>query len=267
MKIVHFSDMHVALPPDSLSGYFDKRLLGTLNYAFRRRFLHDQTLLKHLADFILDLNPDVAVCTGDLTSTGQPAEFQTALDFLRPILEAKNIELLYVPGNHDAYVKNKRCVASLAETFTTLNGGKITLDTLPSSQTISGIEFILINESFPTNLVLSNGTITKSTEKKLCEICSKKKRTPRILVGHFPIKPLLSRRHGLLNAAPLRKLLENESIDLSLCGHTHKPMIDINDKGQGEATAGSFTRTCDVNVIEYSPESNTFKINSVKFKR
>ena len=206
----------------------------------------------------------MAVCTGDLTSIGQPAEFNAAVDALRPILESKNVELLYVPGNHDAYVRDKRCVAALAETFTTLNGGDITLDALPISKTISGIEFILVNESFPTNIVLSNGTVTEATEKAVREICSKEKKNPRILVGHFPVKPSLSYRHGLVNAVPLRELLKNGSIDISLCGHTHHPLIDIDaTTGRGEATAGSFTRTRDANIIEYNPQSDAFTTKSV----
>ena len=59
--------------------------------------------LQKVVNYILEVKPDVAVCTGDLTSTGQPGEFAKVISILKPLLDSK-IPVLYVPGNHDYYV-------------------------------------------------------------------------------------------------------------------------------------------------------------------
>ena len=265
MRIIHVSDPHAASPPDSASAFFDKRLLGTLNYLFRRRFLHDQSLMSRLSDFVLGLEPDVVAITGDLTSTGQPREFEAVLKCLTPILDADGVTTLYVPGNHDAYVRDERCAAALAETFSTLNDGA-SIDDLPYSRAVGDVEFILVNECRPTNIFLSSGEVSPSTADEIERICSEPKKLPRVLLGHFPLKRDLSLRRRLKSRLALAALLENGSMDLSLCGHTHEPLIDVDDSGRGEATAGSFTRTRDVNIVDYSPETDRFKVERAELR-
>ena len=68
--------------------YFDKRWVGVFNYRFRRRFRHDLSLLEKAVQYILKVKPDAAVCTGDLTSTGQPGEFEKSLAILKPLKES-----------------------------------------------------------------------------------------------------------------------------------------------------------------------------------
>ena len=265
MRIIHVSDPHAASPPDSASAFFDKRLLGTLNYFFRRRFLHDQSLLTRLSDFILGFEPDVVAITGDITSTGQPREFDAALECLSPILDAEGVTTLYVPGNHDAYVRNGRCAAALEEAFSTLNDGA-SIDDLPYARIVGELEFVLVNECRPTNIFLSSGEVAPSAADEIERMCSKPKKLPRVLLGHFPLKRELNQRRRLKNRAALAALLENGSIDLSLCGHTHEPLIDVDDSGRGEAIAGSFTRTCDANIVDYSPETDIFKVKRAELR-
>ena len=80
VKIIHFSDPHAGGRAEDWLAYFDKRWVGVFNYRFRRRFKHDLSCLQRAVDYILDTRPDVAVCTGDLTSTGQPGEFEKVLE-------------------------------------------------------------------------------------------------------------------------------------------------------------------------------------------
>ena len=83
MKIIHFSDPHAGGPAEDWMAYFDKRWVGVFNYRFRRRFKHDLSKLASAVDYICDVRPDVAVCTGDLTSTGQPGEFAKVFEVLK----------------------------------------------------------------------------------------------------------------------------------------------------------------------------------------
>ena len=79
-------------------------------------------ILHKAVDFILMDEPDVVICTGDITSTGQPSEFDQALEILGPLIEHPHIEFLYIPGNHDVYVRNQRCVEALQNAFSKING-------------------------------------------------------------------------------------------------------------------------------------------------
>ena len=115
MKIIHFSDPHGGGGAEDWMAYFDKRWVGVFNYRFRRRFQHDLSKLEKAVAYILDIKPDLAVCTGDLTSSGQPGEFERVKKILAPLVESK-IPLVYTPGNHDCYVKRPWCVKAMKET-------------------------------------------------------------------------------------------------------------------------------------------------------
>lgn len=261
MKIIHFSDSHSGAFPDSISAFFDKRVVGTFNYAFKRRFLHNMDYLKKAVEYILLEEPDVAVCTGDITSTGQPAEFEKALDILSPLIDHPSIKLLYIPGNHDLYVKNRRCFKAFTKAYTQLNGSDMSFEDLPIKVTIQDCDFILVNECRPTNIFMSSGYFPLESADKIEKWTQKKKNIPIIIVGHFPLrnhKSVLGFRHKLYDQEKIVKLLDEGKIDLSLCGHTHKPFSDTDEKGKGEVGVGSITRTHDINIIVYDDASGKF---------
>ena len=261
MKIIHFSDPHSCAPPEEFSAFFDKRLVGFFNYTFRRRFQHDLNLLDKAVEVILEEKPDVAICTGDLTSTGQPAEFAETVKRLEPLIQNHDIPLLFVPGNHDAYVKSRACKEALQATFSRLNNNLWSLDDLPVKTQIGECEFILVNECCPTNIILSCGYMFPESTEKIVAWCAEDKQAPRVLVGHFPILrnyTLIESRRGLNKHEEVRKLVESKKIDLSLCGHMHQDYVDIDDHGKGEICAGSVTRTGNIGIIEYNKTDDTF---------
>jgi 3',5'-cyclic AMP phosphodiesterase CpdA len=261
MKIIHFSDPHTGAFPDSISAFTDKRLVGTFNYTFKRRFLHNLEAFQKAVDYILAEKPEIAVCTGDITSTGQPAEFNTAVEILQPLINSPDIKLIYIPGNHDAYVKNRRCREALEATFSLLNEANPRLEALPLKLTISDCDFLLVNECRPTNIFLSTGYMTQKSTEQITEWCSEEKLRPKIIIGHFPLRKkytLMEFRHKIYYQEKIIKLLNEKKIDLSLCGHTHKPFLDIDKEGRGEIGAGSITRTNDLNIIEYDKKSDFF---------
>lgn len=265
MKIIHFSDPHAGGPAEDWMAYVDKRWVGVFNYSFRRKFQHDQSLLTKAVDFILREKPDLAVCTGDLTSTGQPGEFERSLKILRPLRESK-IPLIYVPGNHDCYVKSKKCVNAMKNVFSYLNGENFGFGDLPVLKNFSGIDFIIVNESYPTNLISSCGYLKKPFRDFVIEKCSAPKKNPRIIIGHYPLiedKPFMRVRHRLWGQKKILELLKSGALDLSLCGHMHMPYAKIDPRGRGEICAGSITRNSCLAVIEYLPEDDIFKYRKV----
>lgn len=268
MKIFHFSDTHAGAPLSDWSALFDKRIAGFANYYFRRKHQHRQEVLSEFVEYALKEKPDVVICTGDITSTGQPDEFEKALGILDPLLRNPQIRFLYVPGNHDSYVWNEKCGNALRSSFLKLNGGNISLESLPLKLEIGGLNFVLVNESGPTSIMSSCGYLNSATSKKVIAICEEKTPSPIVLVGHFPVNerhPLLRLRKRLWGRKEVLKLLRSGGIKLSLCGHVHEPYKLVDDKGYGEICAGSLTKYKSAMEIDYDAASLTFQSREIKF--
>jgi len=261
MRIIHFSDPHAGGPAETFGAYLDKRWVGVFNYTFRRKYQHDLTLLNCAVKTILDMKPDIAVCTGDITSTGQPGEFKKALDILAPLVEEKSIELVFVPGNHDYYVYNTSCHEALLEAFDFLNRGKFAFSELPFRMERADAELLVVNESWPTNLISSCGYLRREASDQILAWCAEPKTRPRIMISHFPLMekhPWLRIRHRLWGQAKVLAELGRGNIDLSLCGHVHMPEARIDSRGRGEICAGSVTRNACMSLVEYHAENDIF---------
>ena len=265
MKIVHFSDPHAGGPAEDWMAYLDKRWVGVFNYRFRRQFVFNIKRLQQAVEYILDTKPDVAVCTGDLTSTGQPGEFAKVIPVLKPLRDSK-ISVIYVPGNHDYYVKRPKCVKAMKEMVVWFSQGRYGFDDLPMSLDFGECEFVLINTSAPSNLLCSWGFVKKDTTNYLLEHCKKDKNKPRILISHYPMyedHPILRTRHRLFGQKEILKMLKDGRLDLSLCGHVHKPYKIIDEKGRGENCSGSVTRNGAFSEIEYDKKSDIFSFKEI----
>ncbi|MDR0932870.1 MAG: metallophosphoesterase [Victivallales bacterium] len=265
MRIVHFSDPHAGGGAEDFFAYFDKRAVGVFNYKFRRQFRHDLTKLSRAVEYILDAKPDVAVCTGDLTSTGQPGEFEKVRPILAPLRDS-GIPLLYLPGNHDCYVKRAKCVGAVREMTAYLSKDDYRFTDLPLQREYANVEFLLLNTSRPSNLLCSWGFVDKRDAKWVGNVCEEPKNTPRILLSHYPMieeHPILRMRHRLFGQKRILELMNKKKIDLSLCGHVHKPYLKVDSTGRGECCAGSVSRNGSMVEIDYSPETDQFTFRTV----
>lgn len=260
MKIVHFSDIHAGGPAEDWMAYVDKRWVGVFNYRWRRRFQHDLANVTKAVNYILDTRPDVAVCTGDLTSAGQPGEFAKTKAVLEPLLQS-DIPVIFIPGNHDCYVYRPKCMKAIRDAVEWMSSNSYKFEDYPFKKDFGQCEFIIINNSRPSNLLCSWGFMDKESNDFVVKCCSEEKIKPRILVGHYPIfedHPILRVRHRLFKQKQVRQLIENGSIDLSLCGHVHKPYARTDATGRGEICAGSVTRNGSLAEITYSPTEDLF---------
>ena len=265
MKIIHFSDPHAGGPAEDWMAYLDKRWVGVFNYRFRRRFRHDLKLLEKAVAYILEVYPDVAVCTGDLTSTGQPGEFERTLAILKPLRDS-DIPLIYLPGNHDCYVKRPKCIKAMKDAVSFLNGMEYNFDSLPQVRTIKDIDFLMLNTSRPSNLLCSWGFVSKQDNEWINAVCSQPKNRLRILVTHYPMledHPILRTRHRLFGQKNILQHMQQHNIDLTLCGHVHKPYCRVDASGRGENCAGSVTRNGVISSIEYDPGAGSLTFESI----
>ena len=261
MKIIHFSDPHGGGPAEDWMAYIDKRWVGVFNYRFRRRFQHDLSKLEKAVEYILDTKPDLAVCTGDLTSSGQPGEFSRVREILKPLVNSQ-VPLVYTPGNHDCYVNRSWCVKAMKDTVHEVNQQRFTFDEMPCRLELGGAEVLMLNTSRPSNLLCSWGFVSRKDSRKVCEICEAEKKLPRILVTHYPLiedNKWLRIRHALFGQGKLVKLVREKKIDLVLCGHVHKHLLKVDENGFGQCCSGSVTRNGNMIEIEYNGQGFDFK--------
>ena len=266
MKIIHFSDPHAGGPAEDWLAYLDKRWVGVFNYRFRRKFRHDLGKLERAVAYILDRKPEVAVCTGDLTSSGQPGEFERVRSILRPLRES-SIPVLYLPGNHDCYVRRPKCVRAVNEMVEYLSRGDYRFSELPLVRRYGGVEFLLLNCSRPSNLLCSWGFVDPRDADWIADYCRQPRTGPRLLLSHYPMledHPVLRLRHRLFGQRRLVELLRSGRIDLSLCGHVHRPYRRVDGSGRGEVCAGSVTRNGTLFEIDYDPVADGFTIELVE---
>ncbi len=259
MRIIHFSDIHAARWIQDPRGFFDKRLLGAFNYLLRRSHSHHWHYVDAAVRKIRELSPDIVICTGDLTTLSQPIEFEMARLALKPLVEDESFDLLYVPGNHDDYVRDAASKAALLETFQFMNRGRYELSNLPQSVEYpkDNIRFLMLNQAVPAALHMSNGMIDNRTYEWLANELSTGSASPTtrtVMVAHFPIFDRagkeLSVRRGCKNNKSLRDAFLNGLVHVSLCGHIHDHFARWEKNGSVEFCAGSLTHTGIFNMIE-----------------
>lgn len=245
-RILQLSDLHTGIL-DFQPGYcLDKRFFGRLNQTTMR---HRRLTLDRIPAFARlqrELEADFTICTGDLTSIGSEAEFRHCEELLKEVLEYAGENFAFVPGNHDAYVRQSR--PALAEAFRRLNGGKLELDDLPAVRRVGAVEFILLNAARPCAIWLSTGEFSRDVWEKLDYIlsCRESDVKSRVLVCHFPVcdhlAKALSWRTKLLDYERLVKWAQQGRFDAMLTGHVHRPFVHRIGESKALAVgAGSLT--------------------------
>ena len=264
MRIVHVSDLHFGAWTRDWTALLDKRLAGLLNFFLRRRPRLHYEYLQRAAYRIRALKPDWVVVTGDLTCIGSPEEFNGITSLLAPLVASSGSKFIYVPGNHDCYVRNRACAQALRETFHHLNQNRWELADLPQVVEDRGLRFFVVNECLPTAPWASSGAMVRDQMDQLLRWFREPRQDgeKRILVGHFPLRKADGRplewRRRLHGAESLQAALAAGQIDLALCGHDHEPFVRGEANHAVEICAGALTVWGRINVIDYSPLSSRF---------
>jgi 3',5'-cyclic AMP phosphodiesterase CpdA len=263
MRIVHFSDIHAGGPIDHISGFFDKRILGTLNFYARRRHKHDWSLMGPAIERIQALEPDVVICTGDLASTSSPHEFDLAVAALRPLIDDTSFDLFCVPGNHDRYVANRRCAAAFDAAFTAVNRGRWGGADLPAKVVVDGLRMIFVDHAVPVGWRVSNGRVSDAAAAWLkAELATDDPAIKAtLLANHYPIHKAdgadLAHRRSCHNNEAVREAYADGRIDVVLCGHIHTPFAR-HDGEAAEYCGGSLTFARKLNILDYDAAAGTF---------
>jgi 3',5'-cyclic AMP phosphodiesterase CpdA len=265
MRIVHMSDFHVARIPRSPGALVDKRVLGTLNYFLRRARLFRPEYWDRARERIARLKPEMVLYTGDLTCVGSPEEHRAGMAMLEPLRQQYGDRFLYLPGNHDAYVRARDCRAALEQTFRHLNGGRWQLSDLPLEWRLSGLSFLVLDAARPMACLFSTGAVPPAAQAWLDRRVSAPRAEGecRVLVCHFPLRGEdgrpLPRHRRLQGADALYEHLCQGRLDLALSGHVHKPFARWRADGRGEVCAGSLTLGGCFSVLDWLPGTHRFR--------
>lgn len=107
MRILHFSDTHISLGLRRIpfTDWPGKRLAGGFNLlrGRGRHFADAARKALALVDLDRELEPDLVLCTGDLTALSTHAEFEAARELLEPLPD--DPRFVVTPGNHDVYTR------------------------------------------------------------------------------------------------------------------------------------------------------------------
>jgi 3',5'-cyclic AMP phosphodiesterase CpdA len=271
-RILHFSDIHTGLK-DFAPGYLlDKRFFGRLNqFTTRQRRLKLENL-ERFAGLQQRLNADFTVCTGDLTSIGSGAEFNHAIGLLENIRRNAGGRFLFVPGNHDAYIRGY--APMMQEAFRTLNGEVEEGERLPRTINAGPVQFIAINGARPCRIWQSTGQLSAAAWEKLGYIL--KQPLPagcvtRIICCHFPLLDHTGRRLNwrtrLLDDRRLLQLLAGNPVGAMLTGHVHHPFLHhlagsgIPAVGAGSLTIHNSCALVDVNTVTGQTSGHILRFN------
>lgn len=215
-RFAHISDLHLPpLPAVMVSDVFDKRLLGWLSWHRKRKHRHRPAVVAALESLLHEQRVDHICITGDVTNLGLAGEFQAADRWLGRLASPDGVT--FVPGNHDAYAR-----ASLDAMRTHFE--RWLPERFPSVTRRDGVTFIGLSSAVPTPPLMATGRLGTAQLERLASILddTSGERTLRIiLIHHPPVRGVVGRRKGLVDAEALRRVLCGRPVDLVLHGHGH----------------------------------------------
>jgi 3',5'-cyclic AMP phosphodiesterase CpdA len=221
-RLLHVADLHfwqVVLNPFAL---LNKRFLGNLNVAFRRRREFATHRAEAYSDALGATGIPSALFTGDFTSTSIEAEFAMARAFVDGV-QRRGIAPIVLPGNHDVYTFE----AQRARRFESHFDGLVPDQGYPSSTTLPGGTPVILVPTVSPTLLSSKGTISPEqiqAAAALLDACD----GPVVVAAHYPV---LHHTYGyasgpgrrLRNAQSLREMLgASGRTVLYVCGHVHR---------------------------------------------
>ena len=217
-------------------------------------FGEDADLQKTVAveHLVPDLQPDAVVVTGDLTERARHGEFQAARAWVREL--ERTAPVIVVPGDHDMQWWTRPVGApdthKQFENFAKYFGPvltptvELTDAVIAGVNTMTGVQWRLAVRD-PRESV-ARGNLDRVEAQRLRDVFKKADHhVARVVVMHHNV--IDDGRVGLKNSNQAQQWLSEASVDLVLCGHTHKHRAEVVN-GIVFSTAGSFCSRLAENV-------------------
>lgn len=231
MRIAHISDFHFTKLTWNPLRLLSKRLLGNLNWVFKRRNHFSEKQLQPLPELLEELNVDLLLLGGDFSTTALAEEFEKAKRYIGQFKQP----WIAIPGNHDRYTRlscrnkhfyryfsNPRKEISYPVEFFNLKEHRVETHKIKE-----GWWVVALDTALATNPYSSEGLLTEKQEAYLEEALHLIPESDSIILfNHFPFFQNDKPRHNLIRGDHLQELLKRHPrIRLYLHGHTHRHTV------------------------------------------
>lgn len=229
--LAHLSDVHLApLPAPRVSELLNKRLTGYINWRLKRRHVHDRAVLETLIDDLKDQAPNHIAVTGDLANVALEEEFVRGRKWLQQLGSRNDVS--FVPGNHDAYVRQAFRYAPQWAPYMTGDDGAVGF---PYVRKRGPLALIGLSTAIATPPFMATGRLGKAQSDALGPLLDELKTEGLfrvILIHHPPVSKAESHKR-LLDAWALLETIAAHGAELLLHGHDHLHMLNWLDGPAG----------------------------------
>ena len=223
MRIVLLGDLHLFRLWHWPWELFNKRIVGQMNLWMNRRHHFDMARLPGVIEKIESINPDMLLCSGDLTTTAHRAEFRMVTRKLGPLFE--KYPTFISPGNHDRYTFASHRGRHMEKLL-----GDLTSEQWPHHRRISEHLHLIALDPTRANWLGAHGRLGKSQLAALEALLKQMGDDDRVIVlchytlGALPgaLRPEAA-GHAMTDAAELVQMLRRPQQMLFLHGHVHEP--------------------------------------------
>jgi 3',5'-cyclic AMP phosphodiesterase CpdA len=222
--LAHLSDPHLApLPAARWSELINKRITGYINWQRRRRFIHDAAVLDTIVADVKSQAADHIAVTGDITNIALEEEFVRGRNWLQDLGSQHDVS--FVPGNHDAYVRQAVRYAPLWAPYMSGDDGAVGF---PYLRRRGPLALIGLSTAVATAPFMATGRLGQAQLARLGETLAMlaEEKTFRIVLIHHPPVSRAKQHKRLTDAADLLRVLAAHGAELVLHGHDHVHMIN-----------------------------------------
>lgn len=201
MRILHFSDPHFSYITFDPKQFLSKQWLGNFNLALFRRNRYQTHHLDKIPQLASQLQVDVVLLTGDMTSTSQIIEFEMARDFVQLFEQP----IYVLPGNHDMYTKH----AEKHKVFYSFFPSDLMQATwIEKHRLTEGWWWVGLDCARANNLLKSNGVFRAKMDQHLEGVLNSIPEKDSIIIGnHFPLYTRSRPAHDTERASVLQDIL------------------------------------------------------------
>ncbi len=218
MRVAHITDIHVERVP-GVSQCMNKRAAGAVNlYVLGRASHFTRASQEALVAAVVAAEPDLVLCTGDLTATATEAEFLGAAELLAPLRD--RFDWLVIPGNHDVYTDES--VGRFAKHFGVVAPVRV--------ERRGTWDLVLVNVCHPD--WLSRGWLGKGGLGELEAALAAGER-PAMVALHYPLR----NRHGERYGPATRACSDAEAIEAICTRHARVRWVCHGHEHHGFRTA------------------------------